>query len=381
MIGLASSGPHSNGYTLVRKVIAVSGADLFESFEGERTLGQALLEPTRIYVKPVLATLAKVAIKGLAHITGGGLTENIPRVLPEAVAARIEQLPLGNAGDLPTGCSKQGNIEEAEMHRTFNCGIGMVLIVSKAESKLAHPDAGGERRRGLRDRIDRAAAAGIAPDGGRLKSAVILISGRGSNMRAIVEARTGIEVKAVISNRPGAAGLEWASAQGLATQVVDHRQFATREAFDAALGDAIAAHSPDLILLAGFMRILTPAFIERFPRRILNIHPSLLPAFPGLAHPRAGPRGGREAARLLGAHGHAFARQRARSSSRQPCPCCRGTTRTRLSERVLAAEHRIYPQAVRWFVEGRVEFDASDVVRIRGSGVSSDCIVSPRNAP
>jgi phosphoribosylformylglycinamidine cyclo-ligase len=136
VIGLVSSGPHSNGYTLVRKVIAVSGADLFEPFDGDRTLGQALLEPTRIYVKPVLATLAKVAIKGLAHITGGGLTENIPRVLPESVAARIDS----SRWELPAifrWLRKQGNIEDAEMHRTFNCGIGMVLIVSKAESKLA----------------------------------------------------------------------------------------------------------------------------------------------------------------------------------------------------------------------------------------------------
>ncbi|MGZ5089194.1 MAG: phosphoribosylglycinamide formyltransferase, partial [Usitatibacter sp.] len=111
---------------------------------------------------------------------------------------------------------------------------------------------------------------------------VILISGRGSNMRSIVEAGTGLEVAAVISNRPGAAGLEWAAAQGLATGTLDHREFATREAFDSALAERVASHRPDLILLAGFMRIFTEGFIARFPRRILNIHPSLLPAFPGL---------------------------------------------------------------------------------------------------
>ena len=136
VIGLASSGPHSNGYTLVRKVIAVSGADLFEPFEGDRTLGQALLEPTRIYVKPVLATLAKVAIKGLAHITGGGLTENVPRVLPEGVAARIDS----SRWELPAifrWLRKQGNIEDAEMHRTFNCGIGMTIVVDRSEAKKA----------------------------------------------------------------------------------------------------------------------------------------------------------------------------------------------------------------------------------------------------
>jgi phosphoribosylformylglycinamidine cyclo-ligase len=133
VIGLASSGPHSNGFTLIRKVIAVSGADLFEPFEGDKTLGQTLLEPTRIYVKPVLATLAKVEVKGLAHITGGGLVENIPRVLPDGVAAKL----VASKWTMPwvfRWLRKQGNIEDAEMHRTFNCGIGMVMVVSRADA-------------------------------------------------------------------------------------------------------------------------------------------------------------------------------------------------------------------------------------------------------
>ena len=136
VIGLASSGLHSNGYTLVRKVIAVSGADLFEPFEGDNILGHTLLEPTRIYVKPVLATIAKVEVKGIAHITGGGLTENIPRVLPESTAAAIEQ----SRWTMPwvfKWLRKQGNIEDAEMYRTFNCGIGMVLVVSRADVQAA----------------------------------------------------------------------------------------------------------------------------------------------------------------------------------------------------------------------------------------------------
>jgi phosphoribosylformylglycinamidine cyclo-ligase len=136
VIGLASSGLHSNGYTLVRKVIAVSGADLFEPFEGDNTLGHALLEPTRIYVKPVLATLAEVAVKGIAHITGGGLTENIPRVLPENTCAVIES----SRWTLPwvfKWLRKQGNIEDAEMYRTFNCGIGMILVVARAHAQAA----------------------------------------------------------------------------------------------------------------------------------------------------------------------------------------------------------------------------------------------------
>jgi phosphoribosylformylglycinamidine cyclo-ligase len=132
VIGIASSGAHSNGYSLVRKVIAVSGADLYEKFDDQRTLGEALLEPTRIYVKPVLALLAKVPLKGLAHITGGGLTENIPRVLPENACARLEtqRWPRPAIFDW---LQKRGQIEDAEMHRTFNCGIGMVIVVARTD--------------------------------------------------------------------------------------------------------------------------------------------------------------------------------------------------------------------------------------------------------
>jgi len=135
VIGLASSGVHSNGYTLVRKVIAVSAADPFEPFE-DRRLGDALLEPTRIYVKPVLATIARVKVKGIAHITGGGLTENIPRVLREGLVARLDS----SRWPMPSvfrWLMKNGNIDAAEMHRTFNCGIGMVVIVSPADVKPA----------------------------------------------------------------------------------------------------------------------------------------------------------------------------------------------------------------------------------------------------
>jgi phosphoribosylformylglycinamidine cyclo-ligase len=134
VIGLASSGPHSNGYTLVRKVVAVSGSDLYEPFDGDKTLGHALLEPTRIYVKPVLATLTKVKVKGIAHITGGGLTGNIPRVLPPGVCAKLDASRWPRQ-KIFQWLKRHGNIEDAEMHRTFNCGIGMVLIVAAAEAK------------------------------------------------------------------------------------------------------------------------------------------------------------------------------------------------------------------------------------------------------
>ena len=135
LLGLASSGPHSNGYSLIRKVIEVSGADPAADLAGE-PLGEALLAPTRIYVKPLLQLLETVEVHALAHITGGGLTENLPRVLPAGTAARID------TGSWPRPAvfkwlQEQGNIDDAEMLRTFNAGIGMVVCVSADEAEAA----------------------------------------------------------------------------------------------------------------------------------------------------------------------------------------------------------------------------------------------------
>ena len=211
-----------------------------------------------------------------------------------------------------------------------------------------------------------------------MKSAVILISGRGSNMRSIAEAGLALDLRAVISDRPGARGLEWAASKSIPTRVVDHRAFAARDAFDRALGDAIAAHDPDLVLLAGFMRVLGDDFIRRFPRRILNIHPSLLPSFPGLhTHRRALAAG----VKLHGATVHVVtpALDSGPIVVQAAVPVLDGDTEEALAGRVLAQEHRIYPQAVRWFLEDRVEFLAGDVLRIRGSGVSTDWMIAPRD--
>ncbi len=135
IVGLASSGAHSNGYSLVRKILAVTGTELDEPFEG-RTLGDALLEPTRIYVKPVLALVGKSLVKGIAHITGGGLVENVPRVLPANVAARLEKARWPRPA-IFDWLQEQGNVPEPEMHRTFNCGLGMVLVMAKEHAGAA----------------------------------------------------------------------------------------------------------------------------------------------------------------------------------------------------------------------------------------------------
>lgn len=198
-------------------------------------------------------------------------------------------------------------------------------------------------------------------------------------MRAIVEARTGLEVRAVASNRPEAEGLAWAASQGIATRVVDHREFATREAFDARLAAQIEALAPDLVILAGFMRIFTDGFVRRFEGRMLNVHPSLLPAFPGLDTHRQALAAG---VKLHGATVHVVTPRLDDGPIviQGAVPVVAGDTEETLAARVLAVEHRIYPQAVRWFVEGRIEFPKPGVVQVRRSGVSTDWIVSPRNA-
>ena len=186
-----------------------------------------------------------------------------------------------------------------------------------------------------------------------MKHIVILISGTGSNMAAIVRAaeredwaaRLGARVAAVISNRPDARGLQTAQEAGIATAVVDHRQHADRAAFDAALRAEIDRHQPALVVLAGFMRILTPGFVAHYAERIVNIHPSLLPAFPGLhTHQRAIDMG----CRVAGATVHQVTAELDHGAilAQAAVPVLPGDTADTLAARVLTQEHLIYPRAI-----------------------------------
>jgi len=136
VLGLASNGAHSNGYSLVRKILERSQPDLAAKFDGERSLSEVIMAPTRIYVKPLLALMQSLTIKGMAHITGGGITENVPRVLPENVVADI----ASTSWELPKlfkWLQKEGGVAQQEMYRTFNCGIGMVVIVAASDADAA----------------------------------------------------------------------------------------------------------------------------------------------------------------------------------------------------------------------------------------------------
>jgi phosphoribosylglycinamide formyltransferase-1 len=202
-----------------------------------------------------------------------------------------------------------------------------------------------------------------------MKNIVILISGRGSNMEAIVRACASegwnARIAAVVSNRPDAAGLAFAQTHGIATAVVDHKTFAQREAFDAELAAAIEGFSPDVLALAGFMRILSPEFVKRFERRMVNIHPSLLPSFTGLhTHRRAIEAG----CKLAGATVHFVTAELDHGPiiAQAVVPVLPGDTEATLNARVLAREHVIYPRAVRWLTEGVLREDKGVVTHTTG---------------
>jgi phosphoribosylglycinamide formyltransferase-1 len=212
---------------------------------------------------------------------------------------------------------------------------------------------------------------------------VILISGRGSNMASLLAAGESGALRAtvvgVIANRPDAQGLLTAAARGVPTRVVDHRSFAEREDFDSALAEAIEIFLPDLVVLAGFMRILGAAFVRRFDGRLINIHPSLLPAFPGLhTHLRALSEG----VRIHGCTVHFVTADLDHGPViiQAAVPVLDGDDEALLAARVLAQEHVIYPQAVRWFAEGRLRLQNGRVL-LEAPPAGAGALIAPQPDP
>ncbi len=213
-----------------------------------------------------------------------------------------------------------------------------------------------------------------------MKTIVILISGRGSNLQILLEARLPVRVAAVISNEPRAGGLEIARRHGVATSVVDHRTHADRAAFDAALAAAIDTFKPDLVVLAGFMRILTDDFVNRYRGRLINIHPSLLPSFTGLdTHRRALEAG----VKVHGCTVHFVTPELDHGPIviQAAVPVQDGDSEDALAARVLAAEHRIYPQAVRWFCADRLAITPRGTVTLKAARGASGALISPAPDP
>jgi len=211
---------------------------------------------------------------------------------------------------------------------------------------------------------------------------VVLISGSGSNLQAIIDSVAGglpAEIRGVISNRADAYGLERARKAGIETRVLEHDGFASREAYDQALGDLVDAFEPGLVLLAGFMRILSPQFVQRFHGRMLNIHPSLLPRHRGLhTHQRVLDAGDAE----HGASVH-FVTEELDGGPlvlQARVPVKPDDTADTLAARVLTQEHIIYPTVVRWFAEGRLRFENNQLIK-DGERLERPIIMPYRKAP
>jgi len=209
-----------------------------------------------------------------------------------------------------------------------------------------------------------------------MKNIVILISGRGSNLQALLEAKLPCRIAAVISNRADAGGLKIAQAQGIPTAVIEHRNYADRDSFDAALAQLIDTFHPDLVVLAGFMRILTAGFVTRYHGRLVNIHPSLLPAYGGLnTHGRALQDG----VRIHGCTVHFVTADLDHGPIiiQAAVPVLCHDTEQTLAARVLHEEHRIYPQAIRWLCADLVELRDDGRVRLRHHKQPGFALISP----
>ena len=209
-----------------------------------------------------------------------------------------------------------------------------------------------------------------------MKSIVILISGRGSNLQALLEAKLPCRIAAVISNRADAGGLKIAQAHGIPTAVIEHRNYADRESFDTALAGLIDTFHPDFVVLAGFMRILTAGFVTRYHGRLVNIHPSLLPAYGGLnTHARALQDG----VRIHGCTVHFVTPDLDHGPIiiQAAVPVLCHDTEQTLAERVLREEHRIYPQAIRWLCTDQIELRDDGRVRLQNHKQSGFALISP----
>ncbi|KAM4700354.1 trifunctional purine biosynthetic protein adenosine-3 [Discoglossus pictus] len=384
VIGIASSGVHSNGFSLVRKILERCSLDFSspapEGF-GSQTFGELLLTPTRIYSKTLLPVLRAGHVKAFAHITGGGLLENIPRVLPSSLEVNLDAL----SWEMPpifSWLQKAGGVAIDDMARTFNCGIGGILITEKdsAEQILKELKMAGEQAWAIGSVVPRqtgscgvvirnltdAVARGCPPlqrsslnrnQQNKMRVAV-LISGTGTNLEALIKSTKAPQsssfIALVISNKAGVAGLTKAQAAGIPTQVIDHKLYKSRVEFDNAVDDVLQEFSIQLVCLAGFMRILSAPFVKKWEGKVLNVHPSLLPSFKGAnAHKLVLEAG----VRITGCTVHFVAEEVDAGAIifQEPVPVELGDTEETLSERVKTAEHRAFPAAMELVASGAVK--------------------------
>ncbi|KAF7214693.1 trifunctional purine biosynthetic protein adenosine-3 isoform X1 [Nothobranchius furzeri] len=391
LIGLASSGVHSNGFSLVRKVLEQAGLSYSAPAPFGRqgqSVGEVLLTPTNIYSRPLLPVLRSGAVKAYAHITGGGLLENIPRVLPRELAVELD----ASRWTIPPVFSwlhTEGRVSEEEMSRTFNCGVGAVLVVAPVDAQrvlrqlqvhldawivgsVVHKQPGAPAvmvRNLTQSLLNVGGASGEEPEVStsgchgngitqhkRMRVGV-LISGTGTNLQALMEQAkrpsSSAQIVVVISNRPGVLGLKKASLAGIQTRVVDHKLYGSRAEFDGTIDRVLEEFGVELVCLAGFMRILTGTFVRKWRGKLLNIHPSLLPSFKGVNAQKQALQAG---VRVTGCTVHFVAEEVDAGAIivQEAVPVMVGDTEESLSDRIREAEHRAFPAALELVSSGSV---------------------------
>ncbi|XP_061683679.1 trifunctional purine biosynthetic protein adenosine-3 isoform X2 [Syngnathoides biaculeatus] len=386
LIGVASSGIHSNGFSLVRKVLErthLSYCSPAPFGNPGQTVGEVLLTPTKIYSRVLLPILRSGAVKACAHITGGGLLENIPRVVPQELTVDLD----ASRWSIPSVFSwlqKEGGLSDCEMTRTFNCGLGAVLVVAPADAQrvlrqlraqeeawivgtLAHKPPGAESVV-VRNLDHSLLNAGPASKNGSCLSdssiphkrtkVGVLISGTGTNLQALIEQAkrpsSCAEIVVVISNKPGVQGLKRAALAGIQTRVVDHKLYGSRAEFDSTIDRVLEEFGVELVCLAGFMRILTGSFVNKWNSKLLNIHPSLLPSFKGVNAQKQALQAG---VRLSGCTVHFVAEEVDAGAIivQEAVPVFSGDTEESLADRIKEAEHRAFPAAMELVASGAVQ--------------------------
>lgn len=379
IIGLPSNGVHSNGFSLIHKLMKKLGLTLNDkapfSKEG-LTLGEELIKPTRIYVRSVLPALREGRVKAVAHITGGGLVENIPRVIPNAVRARLNA-HWWHVHPVFSWIADTGAVEDDEMLRTFNCGIGMVLIVSPEDqaqvmnitrsfgamvigSIQARPPAGQKVIvDNFASAMDFTRRMPLLPK----KKVAVLVSGNGSNLQTLIDTTRDIsqcmcaDISLVISNKRDAYALKRAEKAGIPSLVLNHKDYGSREEFDRAVSEALESNKIDIVCLAGYMRILSSEFVKKWHGRLLNIHPSLLPRHPGLnAQKQCLEAGDRESGCTI--HFVDEGMDTGPIILQERVPVTANDTVETLTTRIHEAEHRAFPRALRLVATGRVRLSS-----------------------
>ncbi|XP_021040510.1 trifunctional purine biosynthetic protein adenosine-3 [Mus caroli] len=387
VVGVASSGLHSNGFSLVRKIVERSSLQYSSPAPGgcgDQTLGDLLLTPTRIYSHSLLPIIRSGRVKAFAHITGGGLLENIPRVLPQKFGVDLDA-STWRVPKVFSWLQQEGQLSEEEMARTFNCGVGAALVVSKDQAEQVLHDIRRQQEEAwvigsvvacpedsprvrVKNLIETIQTNGSLVANGFLRSnfpvqqkkarVAVLISGTGSNLQALIDStrdpKSSSHIVLVISNKAAVAGLDRAERAGIPTRVINHKLYKNRVEFDTAVDHVLEEFSVDIVCLAGFMRILSGPFVRKWDGKMLNIHPSLLPSFKGSnAHEQVLEAG----VTITGCTVHFVAEDvdAGQIILQEAVPVRRGDTVATLSERVRVAEHKIFPAALQLVASGAVQ--------------------------